>query len=200
VPTQLSFLRVPRPLRATHKWSVTAIAESGGIPRAVRLCRRPRCLSKNWPSARTRRSADRGRPKRKIEARGRRCPGWTRRGSRSRASCGGPRETHGAAPPANARQPSQPAGGPAFPACPQERLSFVRSRCPFAGTARFIFAIRVAPVSEVPVRNHKNTSTIAGPVPVAPPFGQACDRRPNRPGRIHAPTHPGARTALSARI
>ncbi len=143
MPTQSSVLRVPRPLRATHKWSVTAAAEPGKSPQAVRLGRRPRCISKNQPSATPRRRADWGRPKRKIEVVGRGCPGGTRRRTRSRASGGGPRETHGAAPPANARQPSQPAGCPAFPACPQELLGFVRSRCPFAGTASFISQSRL---------------------------------------------------------
>jgi len=200
VPTQSSFLRVPRPLRATYKSSVTAAAEPGERPRAVRCCLRSRRISKNQPFATPRRRADRRRPKSEIEMIGRGYPGGTRWKTRSRASGGGPRETHGAAPHANARQPSQPAGCPAFPAYPQILSGFVRSRCPFAGTAKFVFAIRVARVSDVPVRNHKNTSLKAGLVPVALSFGHGSDRRRNRPGRIPAPAHLEARTALSARI
>ena len=209
MPTQSSFLRVPRPLRATHKWSVMAGAEPGESSQAVRRSRRPRRISKNQPSPAPRRCADGGRAKAKIEAVGRRhrsadaprpqriaggrtlesvapspslqtrcepgrfalrskrlpnalvcrgCPGKPRKSSRSRASGGGPRETQSAAPPANAWPPSQPAGCRAFPAYPQKSLlGLVRSRCPFAGTATLIFAIPVAPVSDVPVRNHKNT-------------------------------------------
>ena len=115
----------------------------------------------NQPPALPRSDADGGQPKRKFWRVGRGCPGETRRRTRSRASDGAPRETQRAAPPANARQSnpaSQPAGCPAFPVCPQKSLGAVRSRCPFVGTARFIFAIPVAPDSDVPVRNHKNTS------------------------------------------
>ncbi len=54
---------------------------------------------------------------------------------------------------------------PGIPACPQKLSGFVRSRCPFARTTKLIFVIRVASVSDVPVRNHKNTSLKAGSVP-----------------------------------
>jgi hypothetical protein len=215
VPTQSGILRIPHPLRATHNWSVRASVEPGESSQAVRLAPRPRCVSKNQPSAAPRTRADRERSKSKIEAVGRgripaltdrsadaphphraasggtlesvppspslrtRCepgrfaprskqlpnplvgrgrPGWTRRRTRSRASGGVPRETQQTAPPANARQPSQPAGCFAFPAYPQKLSGSVCSRCPFAGTAGFFLAVPIAPVSEVPVRNHKNTS------------------------------------------
>jgi hypothetical protein len=183
VPTQSSFLRVPRPLRATHNWSVTAAIEPGERSQAVRLCRRPRCISKNQPFATPRSHAAGQRPKSKIEVIGRGYPGRSRWKTRSRVSGGGPRETHDAAPPANARQPSQPAGCHAFPAYPQELSGSVRSRCPFAGTAKFIFAIPVAPVSDVPVRNHKNTSLKAGLMPVAQAWGQERNQRPNQPAQ-----------------
>ena len=114
-----------------------AAIEPGERQQAVRLCRRPRRISKNQPFATPRRRADRRRPKSEIEMIGRECPGCTRWKTRSRAAGGGPRETHGAAPPANARQPSQPAGRPAFPAYPQKLSGFVRSRCPFVGTTKF---------------------------------------------------------------
>jgi hypothetical protein len=122
VPTQSGFLRVPRPLRATHNWSVTAAVEPGESSQAVRFCQRPRRISKNQPSAALRTRADRGRPKSEIEGIGRGCPGETRERTRSRAPGGGPRETQLlVAPPATARQPSQPAGCLATPACPQNQ-------------------------------------------------------------------------------